>query len=156
MAVTKKEKITREFWREEKQNKKCKNLNKLDEQILESFRKLNNKSCYDFLDDTESKSFQNMLDFMTLMEKRCEREYGKKKKYSKEDVEYILCVLFPNPTETQAKTIRKMNKVFKKNKKQLDEFYEFKFTALLSGKNIPTYDENPYADEVEAGYTYDW
>ena len=86
MAVTKKEKITREFWREEKQNKKFKNLNKLDEQILESFRKLNNKSCYDFLDDTESKSFQNMLDFMTLMEKRCEREYGRKKKYSKEDV----------------------------------------------------------------------
>ena len=90
-----------------------------------------------------------MLDFLTLLEKKCEREYGEKHKYSKSEVEDILTDLLAGPTEAQAKTMKKINKAFKKNKYNLEEFYAFKFSALLTGKNIATYDENKYADFIE-------
>ena len=148
MGVTNKERFMYESRRDHDKTKKFKNVDKLDDRILAAFDKLNNKKCYDFLDDEKSRTFQNLLDFLTLLEKKCERRYGHRYKYSKSEVEDILIQLFHGPTDTQAKTIRKINKKFKKNKYNLEELYGFKFEALLTGKNIPTWDENRYADYI--------
>jgi hypothetical protein len=139
MALTKAELAEYNYLKDKSANKKFKNEEKLDDKLYEVFNKLNNSKCYAHFDDTENRSFQNLLIFLTLLQKKCEKFYGKEKKYSKDQVESVLINLFPEPTKAQRKTIEKINKTIKKNKKDIPEFEEFKFSGIIEGKKFQTY-----------------
>jgi hypothetical protein len=142
MAVSKAELLEFEYQREKKAKKKFKNEDKLDEQINREFQKLNNRNCYDNFDDVTNKSFYNLLSFLTLLEKKCEKTYGKQKKYKKGNVETVLKCLFPEPTKAQKKTIEKINKFLKKNKDSIPELEHFKFNGIMKSKEFTTcYDD---------------
>lgn len=129
MAITERSKRTREYKREVNRSKKMKE-EKIEKKILKAFDKLNNKNCYAFLDDEDSSTRQNLLDFCTLLEKGLEKKFGKAKKYSKTDVFEYLTSIFSRTTERQAKTLEALNRFLKKN-----EGEGFKFKGLFKGKS---------------------
>ena len=131
--ITRKEKCIKEVNREEDRVKKI-GSKKLTKKILRIFKKLNNKKCYKFLEDDDSKSYHNLLDFLSLLEKKCEKVYGDKANYSKNKVADILQEIFSTATMKECKTLRKINKVVKKSKDE--KIRAFKFKALFPGKRF--------------------
>ncbi len=131
-AVTKKDLRRFESRREETHQKSQKKLlknGKIDKQLNEALRKINNSSCYEYFDNPEHRSFHNMLQFLALLDRKCELFYGNKKKFKKYEVEDVLKDTFPDPTEIQRKTIKVIHKVVKKGKHP--ELGEFRFNGLL-------------------------
>jgi hypothetical protein len=141
MALTKAEIAEYNYLKDKSANKKFKNEEKLDDKLYEVFNKLNNKKCYNHFDDVKNRSFQNLLLFLTLLEKKCDKFYGKKKRYSKDEVESVIISLFPEPTDPQRKTIEKINKVLKKKREEIPELDEFKFKGIIDGKKFVTYND---------------
>lgn len=145
VAITKAEKLEYEYQRDRSSKKKFKNEEKLDKRLYDSFQKINSKACYDHFSDVTNKTFHNLLSFLTLLERKCEKFHGNKKKYSKMEVEEVMINLFPSPTDAQRKTVEKINKFIKKNKDEIDELEELKFNAIIRGKKFTTYnDENDW------------
>ena len=89
---------------------------------------------YKYYTDTDSKSFQNVLDFFTLLEKKCHSEYGKKSKYKKSEVEFVIRDEFPKLTNRGCQTIMELNKLLKKRKKL--EFANFKFNGIIKFRAV--------------------
>ena len=104
MAVTQQRKNLLDFQREETRKKKIKEK-KVIMKIREALMRMNNINYYDHFEDTTSMTYQNLLTFLTLIEKQCEEVYGEKKKYKKKEVESILCDVFDSPTQRQATTL---------------------------------------------------
>ena len=109
VMLSEREKLFKEQKRDTKRAKKMKE-DKIYKKIEESFNRLNNKNCYAFLGDEDNNSHHNLLDFLMLLEKACEKKFGKAKKYSKEEVLEILVPIFPEPTKPQRKTLNVINK----------------------------------------------
>lgn len=107
---------------------------KISKQLHKIFNKLNNSAYYKYYTDTDSKSFQNVLDFFTLLEKKCRSEYGKKSKYKKSEVEFVIRDEFPKLSDRGCQTIVELNKLLKKRKKL--EFADFKFNGIIKGKTF--------------------
>ena len=122
----------REAKREKRSAKKM-SFDKIESKISKAFKKLNNKSCYDFLDDEKSSTRQNLEDFLSLIEKWLEKRLGKYKVYSKKDVLDCLMEIFPEPTDTQFKTLKVLNKHVKKNADAYKHVYSI--TGLFPGKD---------------------
>lgn len=113
---------------------------KLDKKIIDVFRKLNNRSTYKYIGETDSGTHQNLMDFCSLLVKACDKKYpdsGNGKKYSKEHVGWIIADLFPNPTEVQIETLDKLNKYIKKEKDIDLMMYPIK--GLFPGKSYDRY-----------------
>lgn len=136
MAVTKNQRIEYEMMREHERAKKMK-PKKLDKKIKEAFSRINNKVCYDFFEDEDNKTYHNALNFLSLIEKKCEEVYGLKSKYKKSQVQQVMESLFPYPTEREIKTIEAVDKALKKCKTVA--YSEFRFNGLMKGKHfVPT------------------
>ena len=132
MGITKKDKALKEERREIQRHKKM-SEQKLEKKILAAFSKLNNKNCYAFFDDDENSTHQNLMDFLNLLEKKCENRYGKAKKYKAADVLPVLEEIFREPTERQIKTLNAINRYIKK-KDDVDLGF-YKITKLFKGKD---------------------
>lgn len=133
--ITKKEIYMKEYERDENRIKKM-GRKKLTKRIVKAFKKLNNKKCYKFLENSTSKSYHNLLDFLSLLEKKCEKVYGDKSKYSKSKVEKILREIFSIPTKKECKTLSKINKCIKHTSNE--KIGSFKFKSLFKGKRFET------------------
>lgn len=134
--MTKKEKRAKEFNRDSNRLKKM-SLKKITKLIIKCFKKLNNKKCYKFFKDEDSKSYHNLLDFLSLLEKKCEKIYGERSKYSKSKVADVLQDIFSVPTERECKTLNKINKFLKKTTDE--QMVSFKFDCLFKGKRFENY-----------------
>lgn len=144
MGITNNDKAIREINREEERTKKMKN-EKIIKKIKKAFKKLNNKNCYGFLTDKENTTYQNFQDFLSLLEKLCEKRYGKRKKaYSKIKVYDLLREIFIEPSKRQIKTLTKLNRVLKKTDDM--DILGFKIKGLFKGK---TFDSALEKDESE-------
>lgn len=133
MALARHQILDYEVGRDTIRSKKMK-PRKIDKKLLNAFMKLNRKDCYGFIEDKGSKTYQNALDFFTLLEKRLELDYGKKKKYKKEDVQASLETVLSGLTERGCKTIRALDKALKKGTEE--EFAQFPFNGLIKGKTF--------------------
>ena len=131
MGMSSHKKVMREIDREEDRTKKMKQ-EKIEKKLKKAFKKLNNKNVYAFLTDKDNTSYQNFQDFLSLLEKLCEKTYGKAKKYGKVKVSDILHSLFPEPTKRQIKTFNKLNKTLKKTEDM--NLLGFKMNGLFKGK----------------------
>jgi phage-related tail protein len=149
MAVTKNEMIEYGVNRDKIRYKPMK-AKKIYNKLREAFNKLNNKVCYAYIDDKENKTYQNALDFFTLLEKALENEYGKKKKYKKSEVYDLLQRAFYDLTERGCKTMKALHKALKKNKSGC--FEGFKFKGLMKGGEFEA--EYNSSDDVD-DYIYD-
>jgi hypothetical protein len=130
--ISKVKKKEMEADRDELADKKLKSK-KLNKQFFKAFEKLNNERLYPYYTDTASITFQNMLNFFTYVDLKLKDYYGRKPKYNKSAVHYLMEFMFPEPTEAQVKTIEKLNKAMKKLKDS--EYIEnLHFKALLDGK----------------------
>lgn len=132
MAVSKQKQDSLELEREIERTKKMKEK-KLDKKILKAFKKINNKNCYAFFKDSTNKSHHNLLQFLTLLEKRCENRYGKAKKYKKTLVYNVLHELIPNATKRQVKTLNAINRYMRKDENP--SLGSFKFKNIFKGKD---------------------
>ena len=132
MAITKADKALKEEKREIQRHKKMSEP-KLDKKILAAFNKLNNKNCYAFFGDEDNSTHQNLMDFLNLLEKKCEYRYGKSKKYKASDVIPLLEELFREPTDRQVKTLNAINRYLKKEDDVDLGFY--KIVNLFKGKD---------------------
>lgn len=135
MALSEREKQSYDLKRNYMQETKLKDK-KISKHLHKIFNKLNNSVYYKYYTDTDSKSFQNVLDFFTLLEKKCRSEYGKKSKYRKSEVEFVIRDEFPNLTDRGCRTIVELNKLLKKRKNL--EFANFKFNGIMKGKVFAT------------------
>ena len=129
--ITKEERRMQSYARDQTRSKKL-SSKKLNKKVINSFKKLNNKKCYKFFDDKTSKTYHNLLDFLSLIEKKCEDLYGDNSKYSKKEVGEALQEIFTTPTEKECKTLNKINKFLKKTNDK--KMVEFKFERLFKGK----------------------
>jgi hypothetical protein len=107
---------------------------KLDKKLIKAFERLNNKNCYAFLDDKSNMSHHNLMDFLNLLEKRCEARFGKAKSYKAHDVIWVLSELWGDPTERQIKTFNVINRYLKKEDDP--EMLSFKIRKLFKGKEF--------------------
>lgn len=134
MGITNSDKMMREIDRDEKRTKRMKN-EKIVKKIKKAFKKLNNKNCYGFLTDKDNTTYQNFQDFLSLLEKLCEKRYGKQKKpYGKVKVYELLREIFVNPTKRQIKTMTKLNKTLKSTEDM--DILGFKIKGLFKGKSF--------------------
>ena len=144
MSISNTDKMLREVDRDDNRTKKMKNQ-KIIKKIKKAFKKLNNKNCYGYLTDKDNTTYQNFQDFLSLLEKLCEKRYDKQKKpYSKIKVYYLLREIFINPSKRQIKTLTKLNKVLKKTDDM--DILGFKIKGLFKGK---TFDKALEKDETE-------
>jgi hypothetical protein len=134
--MTKKEKRAKEFNRDSTRLKKM-SLKKITKLLIKCFKKLNNKKCYKFFKNDDSKSYHNLLDFLSLLEKKCEKIYGERSKYSKAKVAEVLQDIFSSPTKIECKTLNKINKFLKKTTDE--QIVGFKFDCLFKGKRFEKY-----------------
>jgi hypothetical protein len=132
MAISQKDKALKEEKREIQRHKKM-SESKLDKKLMQAFNKLNNKNCYAFFADEENATHQNLMDFLNLLEKRCEARYGKSKKYKAKEVLEVLEELWSDPTDRQVKTLNAINRYLKKEEDVDLGFY--KITKLFKGKD---------------------
>ena len=132
MAISKADKALKEEKREIQRHKKM-SENKIDKKILSAFNKLNNKNCYAFFGDEDNSTHQNLMDFLNLLEKKCENRYGKAKKYKASDVLPMLEEIFREPTDRQIKTLNAINRYLRKEDDVDLGFY--KITKLFKGKD---------------------
>jgi hypothetical protein len=132
MALTKKEIALKEEKRAIQRMKKMSET-KLDKKLLAAFDKLNNKNCYAYFGEEESSSFQNIMDFLNFLEKKCEGRFGKAKKYKASQVLPLLDEVFIDPTDRQVKTLNAINRYLKKERDNDSGFY--KITKLFKGKD---------------------
>lgn len=128
MAMSKSHRLDYEIGREKIQTTKMK-TKKINKKMREAFLKLNRKDCYNFFDDPDSKSYQNALDFFTLVEKKCEELYGKKKKYKKSEIQDMLENVFCDISQRGARTMQVLNKLLKKTKDR--ELLAFPFKGIM-------------------------
>lgn len=154
MAVTEKQKALMEEERETLKTKEVKE-SKLDKKLKKALKKLNSKDVYAFFGDEDNKTHHNLLTFLTLIEKRCKKRYGKTKKskpYSKKKVFWVLRELWDEPTERQVKTLNAINRHIQK-KDEKAKYAEFRIKGLFKGKDykkaLENYDEEKASKEKE-------
>lgn len=149
MAVSEKQKAMLEEERDVLKTKEVKE-GKLDKKLKKVFKKLNSKDVYAFFGDEDNKTHHNLLTFLTLIEKRCKKRYGKVKKgkpYSKKKVFWVLRELWDEPTDRQVKTLNAINRHIQK-KDEKAKYAEFKIKGLFKGKDYSKALEN-YEEEKE-------
>lgn len=144
MALSKADKALKEEKREIQRHKKM-SVQKMDKKIISAFSKLNNKNCYAFFSDEDNSTHHNLMDFLNLLEKRCESQYGKAKKYSAKEVLVMLSEIWPEPTDRQIKTLNAINRYLKKEDDVDLGFY--KIQKLFKGKDYLDALENLWSDD---------
>ena len=112
---------------------------KLNKEFFIAFEKLNNERLYRFYTDTTSGTFQNLLNFLVLVDLKLKDFYGKKKAYNSGKVHNMMEEMFRDPTEAQVKTIEKIHKAVKKLDKDTEYLDDFHFSRILDGKSFYVY-----------------
>ena len=161
MAITKKERYRYQMKRDRMEEKDWKE-EKIDKKLREAFQRLNRRDFYEFYTDPDTRSYENFLNFLTILTKKLENFYGKKKKYKKDEVQELLETFFQGISERGCKTMKAMDKALKKTDDP--DLCSFPFNGLMKSKIFHSYNHSSSVDQSysledsfnQGGFGYDY